>query len=185
MKSRVTFMLGLMLTMVVSACATNPPKGEDSDPICAEWLMPDSAAYNVLGKHLATILFSPQSVKCYHLIGKEEVKKGDIEIEQHFVRDTLLATLKPTEIAILQYALIKPAKSYSQDSIKVMSPYMPILEFEFTKKKEKAHVVISLSDLSWTVIYDDKNQFNFNYANQELISQFCKYYISKLNSQAK
>lgn len=185
MRSKIAFILAMMLTLGVSACATNPPKGNDSKPICSEWLMPDSVVYNTLGKRLATVLFSPQSVKCYYLVGKEKVEKEEVEIEPHFVRDTLLATLKPTEIAVLQYTLIKPAESYLQDSLKVMSPYMPILEFEFTQKKEKAHVVVSLSDLTWTVIYDDKRQFNFNYTNRGLINQFCMFYVSKFKSKAK
>ena len=66
-----------------------------------------------------------------------------------------------------------------------MSPYMPILEFEFANKKEKAHVVISLSDMTWTVFYDDKKQFNFTYANEELLAQFCNYYVSLYNNKRR
>ena len=184
MENNFLMSIGLMLCLSLSTCANNPPAKKEK-PICDEWLLPDSAAYNKLGKRLATILFAPQKVKCYQLIGKEKVEESDIEIEQNFVRDTLLATLKSEEIAVLQYALLKPAKSYEKDSIMVMSPYMPILEFEFTKKKEKAHVVVSLSDMTWTVFYDDKKQFNYNYANKELFAQFCNFYLSHYNKNQK
>jgi hypothetical protein len=184
MKEKFLISVGIMLCLYLGACASKPQKGADK-PICAEWIKPDSAAYNKLGKRLATVLFAPQSVKCYHLIGKEKVEKGDVEIDKNFVRDTLLATLKPGEIAVLQYSLLKPAKSYRKNSVVVMSPYMPILEFEFTKKKEKAHVVISLSDVSWTIFYDDKKQFNYNYANEDLVAQFCNYYVSLYYSRKK
>ncbi len=177
MKKKNFLFVGFMLCICLVACANSSAKTEEK-PICAEWLQPDSGAYEVLGKRLATVLFSPQSVKCYHLIGKEKIMEGDVEIEQNFVRDTLLATLKSDEIAILQYALLKPALSYKKDSVVVMSPYIPVLEFEFGKKKEKAHVVISLSDMTWTLFYDDKRQFNFNYANEHLLAQFCEYYLS-------
>ena len=178
MKVKLFLLLSVYMGVSFIACAGSPQKKTTEKPICSEWMTPDSTAYNKLGKRLATVLFSPKTVKCYHLLGKAEVAKDDVEIEQHFVRDTLLATQKSDEIAVLQYALLKPAKSYERDSITVMSPYMPILEFEFTQKKETAHVVISLSDFSWTIIYDDKRQFNCTYANGELISQFCNYYLS-------
>lgn len=167
------------------ACA-NGRVGRSKKPICAEWLSPDHAAYDKLGKQLATILFSPQKVNCYYLVGKEKIGKDDVEIEKNFVRDTLLANLKGGEITVLQYSLLKPSKSYEEaGSVVVMSPYMPIIEFEFIKRKEKAHIVISLSDMTWTVIYDGKKLFTFPYANGELVAQFCNYYISKRKSEKK
>ena len=185
MNYKFILVLGIALCLGVSACAWSPKKGKVEKTICAEWLMPDSAAYNKLGKRLATILFSPQSVKCYHLLGKENVEKGEFSVEQNFVRDTLLATFSSEEIAVLQYLLLKQAENYESDSVRVMSPYIPILEFEFIKKKEKAHVIISLSDMTWTVVYDDKRQFNYNYTNEELISQFCDFYIKKYKFKRK
>lgn len=178
MRTKFVLVLSFMAGMCLYACAGGHAEKNASKPVCEEWLQPDSVAYNKLGKRLAKLLFAPKTVRCYHLIGKEKVEEGDMEIEKNFVRDTLLATLKSNEVSVLQYALLKPAKSYCKDSMAVMSPYMPILEFEFTNKKEKAHVVISLSDMTWTVFYDDKRQFNFNYSNAELLSQFCMYYVA-------
>lgn len=182
---RILFITCIMAFLSLYACASGGKKPSEK-PICAEWLLPDSSAYSKLGKRLTTVLFSPQKVNCYYLVGKEKVDKDDVEIETNFVRDTLLAKLNSGEIAVLQYSLLKPSKSYEKnDSVIVMSPYMPILEFEFIKKKEKAHVVISLSDMTWTIIFDDKKQFNFPYANGDLIAQFCNYYISKYKSEKK
>lgn len=185
MNYRFILILGLALCLGVSACAWNPKKGKVEKPICAEWLMPDSTAYNKLGKRLTTILFAPQTVKCYHLIGKEKIENGELAFEQNFVRDSLLATFSSNETSVLQYILLKQGENYESDTVRVMSPYLPILEFEFTKKKDKAHVIISLSDLTWTVIYDDKRQFNYNYSNEELIAQFCDFYLSKYKPTTK
>ena len=185
MKQRIIILIGVAICYGLTACALGPKKAKMEKPLCAEWLMPDSLAYHKLGKRLASILFAPQSVRCFHLIGKEKIEDGEIQIEENFVRDTLLSSFRPNEIAVLQYALLKPAKSYETDSIKVMSPYIPVLEFEFSKKNEKAHVVISLSDMTWTVYYDDKRQFHYNYANEELIYEFCKFYIRKYKSKIK
>lgn len=179
---KILFITCIMAFLSLNACASGGKK-QSEKPICAEWLFPDSSAYSKLGKRLTAILFSPQKVNCYYLVGKEKIGKDDVEIETNFVRDTLLAKLTNGEIAVLQYSLLKPSKSYEKkDSVIVMSPYMPILEFEFVNKKEKAHVVMSLSDMTWTIIFDDKKQFNFPYANVELVSQFCNYYVSKYKS---
>lgn len=182
---RVLFITCIMAFLSLYACASGGKKPSEK-PICAEWLLPDSSAYSKLGKRLSTVLFSPQKVNCYYLVGKEKISKDDVEIEAHFVRDSFISKLGKGEIAVLQYSLLKPSKSYEKnDSVIVMSPYMPILEFEFIKKNEIAHVVVSLSDMTWTIIFDDKKQFNFPYANGELISQFCNYYISKYKSEEK
>lgn len=179
---RILLIACIMASFSLCVCA-NGGKKTNEKPICAEWLLPDSLAYSKLGKRLATILFSPQKVNCYYLVGKEKIDKNDVEIETNFVRDTLLGKLDVSEIAVLQYSLLKPSKSYKKsDGAIVMSPYMPILEFEFIKKKEKAHVIISMSDMTWSIIFDDKKQFNFPYANGELVAQFCNYYVYKYKS---
>ncbi len=180
MKTKILILTGLFMSLSFYSCAGEFPKKKET-PLCAEWLQPDSSAYAHLGKRLATILFSPSKVRCYHLTGKETVGKDEIQIEPHFVRDTLISVLTPQEQTILQYALLSSEKNYERDSMVIMSPYVPCLEFEFTKKKESAHIVISLSDFSWSIIYDDKKQFNYNYFETSLIEKFCQYYLSKLN----
>ena len=178
MKQRIITLLSLALCFGFTACAWGPKKAKTEKPICAEWLMPDSFVINKLGDRLTSVLFAPHSVKCYSLVGKEKVEEKNIEIEPNFVQENLLGKLRPNEIAVLQYTLLKQANSYENDSIKVMSPYIPAITFEFRRKDETANVVISLSDMTWTVVYDGKAQFNYNYANKELISQFCNYYIN-------
>ena len=186
MKPRLLILLVMLMNLSLSACAGEPQKKSSEKPLCAAWLTPDTAAYNKLGKRLSKVLYQPSRVKVYHLVGKEEIGKDEVEIEKNFVRDTLLCDLKNEEIAVLQFSLFSSSKSYLNDSIAVMSPYIPQLEFEFTsKKKEVAHVIISLSDMTWSVIYDDKKQFNFNYDNNELISRLCRYYMSNYKSNKK
>lgn len=175
----------MMMTLTVTgmtSCSAKPAKGGQADPM----FMPDSAVYKSLGKSLSEILFSPTKVRVYSLKGVENVGKNDVEIEDHFVRDTLVATLDAKQIALLQYLLLANEENYKNDSVRVRSPYLPQLEFEFVKKKDQtAHVVVSLSDRTWTVVYDDKVQFNWNYANKELVARFCDYFIKKGNAIRK
>ena len=166
-----------MMTLTVAgmtSCSAKTPKGGQPDPL----FRPDSAVCKSLGKSLTEILFSPNKVKVYSLRGVENVDKNDIEIEDHFVRDTLIATLDVKHISLLQYLLLANEENYKNDSLPIRAPYLPQIEFEFTKKKGQiAHVVLSVNDRTWTIIYDGKTQFNWNYANKALVGRFCNYFI--------
>ena len=136
-------------------------------------IQPDSNTYTILGKTMTDILFSPSKVTCYAVKGKAQVDKTDFELEPHYVRDSLIAKLTPSQVALFQFLVLSDKSNYSQDSIKVRSPYVPHLELCFEKKKQQVHVLISQSDFSWTICYDDKKQGNWNYAEKRLVGRFC------------
>lgn len=162
-----------------AACTANKEK-QHSGVNKKVWLKPDSAVYSQLGKNLSTILFSGSKVECYSLKYVEQVKEKDFEVESNLVRDSLLATLNDSQKDVLRFIMFMPLESYQNDSLRVRAPYSPILEFDFYHKKMKqhAHVVISLNDMTWTVVYDDKKQFNYNYANKAAVARFCEYFLS-------
>lgn len=136
---------------------------------------PDSIVYYKMGKSMSDVLFSPSKVTCYSIKGKATVDKEDFELEPHYVRDSLIVKLTTSQIALLQFNLLSDEENYMEDSIKVRSPYVPCIEFCFEKKKlEAVHVVISLSDFSWSIIYDDKRQGNWNYADKRQMERYCK-----------
>lgn len=171
------FMMTLTVTGMTS-CSAKTPKGGQPDPMFS----PDSTVYKSLGKSLSEILFSPAKVKVYSLKGVETAGKDDVQIEEHCVRDSLIMIMDAKQTATLQYLLLCNDENYHKDSVLIRSPYIPILEFEFSKRKNQvAHVVISLQDRTWKVIYDEKEQFWWNYANKDLIKRFCKYFIEKEN----
>lgn len=180
MNTRKTFgLLALLICIVACQAADKPKKKENHSketPVCAEWKMPEDSIYRQLGRKLTSILMNPSEVKVYSVAWLDTVTP--YQLEPHFAQDSLLCKLSKEETAILQYNLISNPPSYEDNKLKVMSPYVPVLDFEFKKKKEVAHVVISLSDFSWSVLYDDKKQFTHN-INSESIERFCKYYISK------
>jgi len=166
----------------LAACA---PKGKKTEtrqsvekPVCSEWIHPDSIAYSNLGKRLTDVLINANKVRVYSLRPKEKVTADDVEIEPHFVRDTQLATLTKEQAVVLKYSLISCGANYSKDTLLVpMSPYCPEIEFEFTKKKEVAHVFISLVDGKWGVRYDGKTQFKYNYRDGVLLHRFCRFFL--------
>lgn len=168
----------------LAACAPKEKKTETKQnvekPVCEEWLHPDSVAYSNLGRRLADVLFNAKKVRVFALCPKEKVTADDVEIEPHFVRDTLLATLTKEQAVALKYSLISYGANYFKDTTNIpLVPYCPIIEFEFTKKKEAAHVFVSMSDFKWGVKYDSKTQFKYNYADGTFVHRFCKYFLSK------
>lgn len=185
MKTKVLFLL-TVFTMTVSfsfaACSTNgaTKKQVKKTTMKEVNIKPDSAAYACLGKTLTDVLFSPKKVKCYHVVAKDKVdKEKDIEIHSHFVRDTLIAELDTKLIGVLQHELLSDGQNYKKDSVRVRSPYAPQLVFVFEKKKEVAYVLVSLSDFSWSVVYDDKLQFNYNYEDKKAIKRFCDMFVKQ------
>lgn len=165
------FVLFSVLTISCFAAKGQKMKKESKPAVYA--IQPDSNTYTILGKTMTDILFSPSKVTCYAVKGKAQVAKTDFELEPHYVRDSLIAKLTPSQVALFQFLVLSDKSNYSQDSIKVRSPYVPHLELCFEKKKQQVHVLISQSDFSWTICYDDKKQGNWNYAEKRLVGRFC------------
>ena len=170
-KNYLFFVLFSVLTISCFAAKEQKMKKESKPAVYA--IQPDSNTYTILGKTMTDILFSPSKVTCYAVKGKAQVDKTDFELEPHYVRDSLIAKLTPSQVALFQFWVLSDKSSYSQDSIKVRSPYVPHLELCFEKKKQQVHVLISQSDFSWTICYDDKKQGNWNYAEKRLVRRFC------------
>lgn len=142
---------------------------------------PDSTVYAMLGKTMSEVLFNPSSVTCYTLKGKKVVDPSDFQVEPHWVRDSLVGKLSPQLVGVLQFALVANSDNYTNDSIRVKAPYVPVLEFEFKQKKNVVHVLVSVSDRTWTIMYDDKRQIHFNYHDCELIDRFCEMFLKPEN----
>lgn len=168
------YCLILLMALFIGMTSCNAKKNMKED-----FVKPDSTVYKLLGKRLTEILFSPSKVYCYTLMGKDTIARNDVVIEGSFVRDSFIEKLDDGQISILQYLLLSNEENYRNDSLVIRSPYIPILEFEFIKKKDSAHVIISLQDRTWSVVYDDKTQFNWNFANKKLIQRYCSYYLNK------
>ena len=186
------FTMVLTLTMC-SACmfACNPTANEANDgqqgspdePVCDEWIHPDKHAYEILGRRLTDVLINAKSVNVYSLYPKENINSDDYELDAHFVRKEKLGTLSKEQAIVLKYTLISNGANYHNDStFIVMSPYCPVIEFEFVKKKEVAHLIISFSDFSWAIKYDDKMQFRYNYASGTFLKRFCAYFLKEENN---
>ena len=172
---KIHFILVLFSVLAISCFAAKDQKKTKKEPKPVTYVIkPDSNTYAILGKTMTDILFSPSKVTCYAVKGKAQVDKSDLELEPHYVRDSLIAKLSPSQISMFQFLVLSDKSNYSQDSVKVRSPYVPQLELCFEKKKQQVHVLISQSDFSWTICYDDKKQGNWNYAEKRLVGRFCK-----------
>lgn len=181
MKVRIMFLLSLLCSITSFAYCNG-----------ANWkavkysIQPDSCVHSNLGKTMSEILFNPSKVTCYTIKGKSTVEKEDYELEPHYVRDSLIAKLSVSQINMLQLNLLSDEENYKEDSIKVRSPYVPCIEFCFEKKKKNpVHVIVSLSDFSWTIVYDDKKQGNWNYADKRLMERYCKMILGDIYKKVR
>lgn len=168
MKVRFLIILSVLSMSCLFSCVNAKEKKEVNYAI-----QPDSAVCATLGNTMTDVLFSPRKVTCYTLKGKSQVEEKDYELEPHYVRDSLIGKLKKEEISILQFELLSDDQNYHQDSLKVRSPYVPALEFCFEKKKIEVHIIISLSNFTWTIFYDGKRQGNWNYADKRFMTRYC------------
>lgn len=173
MKKQVLFLMGFLLPWMLCNAANDKGAFEKKrvTPI-------DSTISSTLGHTVADILFNPQKVVCYTVKGKDSTLSTDYVLQPHYVRDSMLAVLQWKDVAVLQFILTSDVDNYRNDSIVVKSPYLPVLEFEFVKRKAVVHVLVSLLDMTWTVMYDGKEFAHFNYANKEVIGKFCRQYYS-------
>lgn len=186
--SRLVFFLIIQMLWVncfascISASKKNVSvsKEKTEQPVCNDWIHPDKVAYQALGRRLTDVLINAKTIKVYSLTPKEQINPDDIELDAHFVRDSLLGTLTKEQATVLAYNLISNGANYHKDTtLIVMSPYCPVIEFEFKKKKEVAHILVSFSNYTWTVKFDDKIQFNYNYASGTFIKRFCDYFLNE------
>lgn len=166
-------MLSFFAVLLPMGCTAKEPQpvSKTSEPVSAT----DSVVYHNLGKTLYELLSAPSKVTVYSVEGKEKIENGDVVVEAPFVRkNVLVEKLGKEDVAILQYLLPFDSENYKNDTVIVRSPYLPAIEFCFTKKKQEAHLLVSLSDGSWTLVYDDKIQQHWNYADKRQIVRFCK-----------
>ncbi len=176
-----------LLIIASTSCAVTGCFGTKTSTkdLCEPWLKPDSSVYRHLGERLSSILFSPDSVKCYHLAYRDTVDKKK-DINDNFIRDRFLCRLSKEQTVVLQYVLMNNYRSYSHDSIRVQAPYLPSVEFLFIKQDSlKASVIISTSDMTWTVVSGNKTLFNYDYVDIKVVNRYCnelinKYYCKKI-----
>lgn len=168
----------ILVSVVMASCAFSSTR---SRKISLVKSLPDSLISSQLGETLTDILLNPTTITLYRVKGKEVIGKDDYVLEPHYVRDTLIGVLSTDFASVLEFILITDESNYSTDTVMVKSPYMPQLEFEFAKKKQVAHILLSTSDFSWTVVYDGKKQFNHNYTDNGSIERLCKMIMLKEN----
>jgi hypothetical protein len=172
----------LWIDCLASCCPSNKTTANKKaqHTTCNDWIHPDPKAYEELGARLTDVLINAKTINVYSLTPKEKINSDDYELDANFVRDKWLCKLTKGQATVLAYNLISNGANYHKDStLIIMSPYYPIIEFEFIKKKEVAHVIISLSNYTWAIKYDDKIMFKYNYASGTFTKRFCDYFLNK------
>lgn len=143
-----------------------------------QWLFADSVISEKLGDELSDKLFAPDEVKCYSIVYKDSIGEKDVVLTKNFVRDTLIAKVSPSQLSILQFVLLCNETNYSKDSIKIQSPFRPVVEFEFVKKNHNnSSIVFSLSDHTWMIVEGGVKKLQYNYCDSKLLERFCNLFL--------
>ncbi|MBO4850224.1 MAG: hypothetical protein J5529_04890 [Prevotella sp.] len=148
-------------------------------------LTPDSIVCKQLGTSLAQLLSSPSTVKCYAVRNVRQPSETDFAFTENFVLGELITKLSRQEVAILEFLIPSNEANYHVNPAKVKSPYMPRLAFEFAKGKKKAWLLVSLANMSWSIYYDGKTQFTYDYVERDVIERFCNYFIQQQAQKEK
>ena len=138
-------------------------------------MLPDSVVINQLGQALSEIVFSPDWVECYGVSYNDSLTNDGNRIFNGYIRSTDATVIDNGQIALIQFLLPADSVNYSNDSIRVQSPYIPVMEFAFSKKgKPSASILISPSDHTWQIVQDGKLVFSYNYHNSETINRLMR-----------
>lgn len=167
--------VGVVCALLSCACLNACAQPTNPKPITkniGEQLMsPDSIIVSTLGDELCDILFAPEKVEVYTLEPKSTVEDGDYETEPHFIRKAYVGNLDKKFVDVIRFILTSNESCYASDSTIAQTFYLPVVEFEYKKKKKSASVIISPNDGTWTVVSEGKRKLNYNYKNPELITK--------------
>lgn len=165
-KSLKMFLASALFASLCTGCGCL--NGLKLTPETAYWMLPDSVVINRLGQDLSETIFSPDCVKCYGVSYNDTLTNDSNRIFSGYIRSTDAKVLDNGRIALIQFLLPADSVNYSNDTNRVQSPYIPVMEFAFSKKgKPSASILISPSDHTWQIIQDGKLVFSYNYHNSE------------------
>lgn len=156
-----------LLLLIVGSCKTvkKPVNGsisttEESKPI----VTPDSIVVNLLNDTIVDYLFAPDSVTAAKLGEKTTVT--NLSKSKSFEKISGSKLIEGKDLQLLQLAHLADQHNYQNDSIIVMSPFIPAMEIDFFKGGDFVKMIVSFSDRTWMLLKDDKRILKFNYASE-------------------
>ena len=163
-----TIILTMMLIPLLGFASCNTK----AETVPVVKITPDSTIKKNIGDTVTDVLFSPKTVTLYQSKNRKKKNDKEVEIANGFVRDTLIRILKPEQTAILQFLLLSDSQNYKIDSVKIKSPYVPLYEFVFVKKKETVQILVSFSDNYWEIRGNNKTICKYNYVCKDQLGRF-------------
>lgn len=163
----------LCITLICGCVNAKNATKTPNNKIDSIWMFTDSTVMKQLGDSLIQVFSKPDSVRCYNVSYREQIKEKDVIVHEHFVRDSLITVLNDAQIYIMQFILVSESSNYANDSLIVKSPYMPTVEFEFYKKDfSPISVVFSPLNQTWQIICESKELFSYNFVYTDLINRY-------------
>lgn len=159
-----------MLVMLCTGCGCFKSVKPTADS--AEWMLSDSVVVNRLGREIFDIIFFPDSVNGYGVAYNDTLAGTNYQIFDRYIRITAPMRLDAVQTGVVQFLLPANADNYCDDTLKVQSPYIPVMEFAFSKKgSSPASIIISPSNFSWQIVQNGKVISSYTYNDAESINR--------------
>lgn len=133
---------------------------------------PDSVVASILGESISSIIFTPDSVTA--------AKVTEANIVTPTTKTRTYGPMLPMkevsdkDLQLLQLAFLSDPRNYTNDTIIMMSPYIPAMELDFYRNGEVVKMTVSFSDATWNLTKDGKEIINYNYRTEEPILKIYK-----------
>jgi len=144
--------------------------------ISSQLLKPDSAVIALMGNDLVSMLYEPDSIKCYTLnplVRPDSMTKTIAG----FAVNEYEGNVADNYISILQF-LMQTEHNYRLDSLEKERKFTPETAFSFFKGKEKADVLIAMNCEMWGFYHNQKLKTESFKCKQSLI-EFLRPIVTK------
>lgn len=164
------YFLLAFLSIVLIGCGCSSHKAADRTANKAP-----TASYEIdrrvrqsLGDTLTHQLFSTDTICAYLLAFNDSAR---FIKTTPYMRKGDAYYLSSTEKKALLNDFLDRETNYHNDSIVVMSPYIPAMEITFSQGNQQTSLIVSFSDRTWSIMNGGKQLFNYNYTDEKPLKE--------------
>lgn len=161
-----------VLLLLTSACASAQIAQKTGITV------PDALA-EVLGEQNTEILLQADIVSYYVL--RNEPEESTAEPIHGYFRYNEGIAVQPDYVSVILFLLPGNPDNFvsAGDSPVVMAPFLPFQEFVFKKGKDSISLLISTSDMTWTIAKDGQMVKKYPYTDKKAVERLLKAFSSR------
>lgn len=160
--------LVILCATIIGGCSNTRPIVTPNTEV--SWMTQDKDIMTILGDSVFSTILFPDKVECFTLKPDSSNTGND---KGSYIIDSLICTLNSGQTAVLQYLLPANRANYETDTIRLQSPFLPHLSFQFCKHGfDTIRLTISPISHSW-MLDGINNDTIYNYVESTSIERFC------------